>query len=356
MTVRIAIGQFKELTEEKLRFAAQIGATGIQMNCPLLPGEARWDYEDVRELVEQTQAHGLAFEAIENIPRRFYDKAMLGLAGRDEQIENVQQTMRNIARAGVPILGYNFNPTGVWRTTYSAPGRGDSRVSKFDLSLVKGKPADALRAFVGGPVGGAAEVTLLDDPDTFISADAMWRNYTYFIDAVLPVAEEEGLKLALHPNDPPVDMLGGIARIFSSPADFQRAYARYADSPAWGVNLCLGTCSQMRGGAENVRQMIDFFGPKGRIFYGHFRDVQGTVPVFQECFLGEGNYDPAEMMTRLINSGFDGFLLEDHVPHMDDDTAWDHRGRAHAIGYMQGLLNMAQMATSATVGGAARPT
>jgi mannonate dehydratase len=86
--------------------------------------------------------------------------------------------------------------------------------------------------------------------------------------------------------------------------------------------------------------MIEHFGPRGKILYVHFRDVQGSVPAFQECFLGEGNWNPAEIMLLLKRSGFDGFLLDDHVPHMDGDTSWGHRARAHAIGYMQGLLNM----------------
>ena len=97
----------------------------------------------------------------------------------------------------------------------------------------------------------------------------------------------------------------------------------------------------MPGGARNVRETIEFFGPKGRIFYVHFRDVQGTVPNFQECFIGEGNFDPAEDLMLLKRNGFTGFLLDDHVPHMDGDTDWNHRGRAHAIGYMQGLMQMA---------------
>ena len=93
----------------------------------------------------------------------------------------------------------------------------------------------------------------------------------------------------------------------------------------------------MPGGRINVMRMIERFGPDGKILYIHFRDVQGTVPTFQECFIGEGNYDPAEVMLALRRVGFDGFLLDDHVPHMDDDSEWQHRGRAHAIGYMQGL-------------------
>ena len=118
-------------------------------------------------------------------------------------------------------------------------------------------------------------------------------------------------------------------------------------SPAWGVDLCLGTVSEMDG-EVSVNRLIDFFGPKGRIFYVHFRDVQGTVPRFKEAFIGEGNYDPARVLRRLATVGFDGFIIDDHVPAMvgDEDTwadtasaAYCSRGRAHAIGYLQGLLN-----------------
>jgi mannonate dehydratase len=101
----------------------------------------------------------------------------------------------------------------------------------------------------------------------------------------------------------------------------------------------MGCWSEMRAGA-GVLDAIEYFGSRGKIFYVHFRDVQGGADNFQECFLGEGNWDPAEIMLLLRRNGFDGFLLDDHVPHMDDDTPWGHRARAHAIGYMQGLLNM----------------
>jgi mannonate dehydratase len=141
-----------------------------------------------------------------------------------------------------------------------------------------------------------------------------------------------------------------VARIFREPEGFKRA-ERIAEETgagdAWGLDLCLGCCSEMPGGAVNVREMIEYFGPRGRILYIHFRDVQGTVPTFQECFLGEGNWDPAEIMLLLKRNGFTGFLLDDHVPHMHDDSEWNHRGRAHAIGYMQGLLNMMERVTEA---------
>ncbi len=338
--IRVAVGQFNEMTDEKLKFAAQIGVSGIQMNTPILPGDTQWQEADLRGLVDKARAHGLTLEAIENVPVHFYDKAMLGLPGRDEQIENYCATVTAVGAAGIPVLGYHFMPNSVWRTERMAPGRGGAGCTQFDMAVVEqGSGRDAWSRFLPTRLG-RQEAMPLRGPGEEIDAETMWANYAYFMKAVLPVAEAAGVKLALHPDDPPVPMLGGVARLFWEPAGFKRAFEISAGSPAWGLDLCLGCCSEMTGGSSNVREMIEFFGPKGRIFYVHFRDVQGTVPNFTECFIGEGNFDPAEVMMLLIRNGFDGFLLDDHVPHMEGDTGWNHRGRAHAIGYMQGLLRM----------------
>ena len=188
--------------------------------------------------------------------------------------------------------------------------------------------------------------TVFDEAE--VDAATVWANHQYFLDAVLPTAEEVGVRLALHPDDPPVTAsLGGAERVFTSPQALLRALDQSRNSPSWGLNFCLGTVSEM-GGAEAVNMVIDEFAPRGKIFYVHFRDVQGTVPRFAECFLGEGNLDPADVVSRLHRQGFDGFLIDDHVPAMigDLDTwgdtspqAYCSRGRAHAIGYLQGVLN-----------------
>jgi mannonate dehydratase len=348
MTIRIAIGQFNELTEERLRFASQIGATGIQMNTPKLPGEAWWEEADLRDLVTRTEAHGLKLEAIENIPTHFYHKLMLDLPGWEEQLDNVCRTIRNVGRAGIPVLGYHFMPNSVWRTERSAPGRGGAGCTQFDMAAVEAAASvEDLRRFLPTGLGKLESMPLRGPGEPIIDEETMWANYTRFITAVLPVAEEAGIRLALHPDDPPVPVLGGVARLFWRTEGFKRAWEISGGSPAWALDLCLGCCSEMTGGAVNVHEMIRFFGPKGRLAYIHFRDVQGTVPNFTECFIGEGNFDPAEVMMLLIENGFDGFLLDDHVPQMDGDTAWNHRGRAHAIGYMQGLLRMAALRQAA---------
>lgn len=344
MNIRIAVGQFHDLTEERLRFAAQIGASGLQMNNPTLPGETRWEEGDVRALVEKVAAAGLRFEAIENVPTHFYHKAMLGLEGRDEQIENYKATIRAVARAGVPVLGYHFMPNSVWTTDSQARTRGGATARQFDMAVVEANAdnLELLRSFMPTTLGRASSMPVFGKDGPQVSEAQMWENYEYFIKAVLPVAEEEGLRLALHPDDPPVPMLGGVARLFYKPENFKKAYEIAGRSPAWALDLCLGCCSEMPGGKDNVREMIEYFAPRAALAYIHFRDVQGTVPNFTECFIGDGNYDPAEVMVLLAKNGFDGFLLDDHVPKMEGDSDWNHRGRAHAIGYLQGLLRMGE--------------
>jgi mannonate dehydratase len=339
MAIRVSLGHVDEYDDTVAAFAHQLGLTGVQLHAPTaLPGKpGYWTVEELQALVDRCAADGLTIDGLENVPSAHFDKVQRGAPGRDEQLENYQRTIRNMAQVGLHLLGHHFMPTFVWRTDMTARGRGDAAVTAFDLDEV-----DA---------GNALASYRLTPPDPLpapLSAEQMWASYQYFLDAVLPVAEEVGVRLSLHPDDPPVDVpLGGAARIFSSPAGLREGLRRAGDSPAWGVTLCLGTVSEM-GGAAAVDEVIDELGPLGRICYVHFRDVQGVVPRFTECFLGEGNFDPARVIRRLRDVGFDGFLIDDHVPAMVGDVAtWGDtspaaycsRARAHAIGYLTGVLN-----------------
>jgi len=320
-TIRVAIGQFKELSHEQLTFAQQIGASGVLLNTPVLPGDQRWELNDLQWLRRRCDQYGLRLEALENVPTSFYDRAMLGLDGRDQQITNYQATIRNMGEAGIPILGYHWMPNGVWRTP-NVKGRGGAITTAFDMALVDTQPLQ----------NGIREHPLAQG--RIFSAQQMWDNYQYFMERVLPVAEASGVTLALHPDDPPVPMLGGIARLFGSFEGFRRAVETF-DSPRHGLDFCMGCWSEMGPGAIDA---IRYFGARGKIVYVHFRDVQGHVPVFQECFLGEGNVDVVAAMRALKQVGFSGFIIDDHVPQLIDDTGWGHRGRAHATGYIMGLV------------------
>lgn len=339
MAIRVSLGHVDEYDDRVAAFAHQLGLTGVQLHNPTaLPGvPGYWTVEELQALRDRCTGDGLTIDGLENVPAAHFWQVQSGLPGRDQQLENYCTTIRNMAQVGLHLLGHHFMPTYVWRTDMTAKGRGGAAVTAFDLD--QASDGNALSTYKLTP----------DEPlPQPIDAEQMWANYQYFIDAVLPVAEEVGVRLALHPDDPPVDRpLGGAARIFSSPAGIAEGLRRAGGSPMWGLNLCLGTVSEM-GGEEAVNAVIDRLGPPGRIFYVHFRDVQGTVPRFRECFLGEGNYDPARVIRRLRDRGFDGFLIDDHVPSMVGDgatwgdtspEAYCSRGRAHAIGYLTGVLN-----------------
>ncbi|WP_436499803.1 mannonate dehydratase [Actinokineospora sp. HUAS TT18] len=339
MSMRLSLGHIDVYDDRVAKFAHQLGLTGVQFHTPnLLPGDdGHWSMSELRAMRERCDRDGLRIDGVENVPLAHFWKVQRGLPGRDEQIDNYRKTIANLAAVDVRMLGYNFLPSFVWRTNMLDRGRGDSMVTSFDLADIdKGNALEGYRLAPSEPF------------TEFITAEQMWANHKYFLDAVLPVAEEHGVRLALHPDDPPVDApLGGAARIFISPASLLRAREQAGNSPSWGLNFCLGTVSEMAG-EESVNEVIDTLGAAGAIFYVHFRDVQGTVPAFKECFLGEGNYNPARVIRRLQSVGFDGFIIDDHVPAMvgDPDTwmdispeAYCSRGRAHAIGYLQGVFN-----------------
>ncbi len=313
LQMRLGLGQFKQATDERLRFIKQLGVEDVVFNTPLLPGDTHWAFMDLLHLRTQCEDAGLRLFAIENVPIPFYDKVMLGLPGRDEQIGHMAATIRNMGRAGIPILGYHWMPNNVWRTSRTTPGRGGAKVTSFDMDLARNAPLSHDREY---------------------TEDELWANYTYYMKAILPVAEEAGVKLALHPDDPPVASLGGIPRLFRNFEGFKRAM-EIGNSPMSGLDFCHGCWSEM--GRDTI-EPIRYFGERGQIVYVHLRDVQGTANNFRECFINEGQCNTFEVMKTLKEVGFNGIMIPDHVPHLVEDTSWGHRGRAYAIGYMTALL------------------
>jgi mannonate dehydratase len=350
---RIGLNPVHAITDEVSTFAHQLGVPRVVLwpsrwlDSP--DGPACWTLEALLAAKRSCDERGLVLEAI---GAHNYIRAMLGLPGADRQIEQCITTIRSMGAVGVRVLDYFWAPNGAWRTGFTDELRRGAMTNSFDLSLVEA--ADAVernRLWDPDRTSPAfAQVYELPD-DVIVTEDDLWKTYEYFLRAVLPVAEEQGVLLAVHPADPPVPMLGGIGRMLRSPAHYRRAM-ELADSPAWGVLACLGSISEMPGGAANVFEMIDTFGPLGKIGLVHFRDVEGSVPRFRETFLGEGNYEPFAVMKRLLEVGYEGLIIEDHYPVLAGDTRgepstfYGHRARAHAIGYLQGLLQAAQAALS----------
>ena len=318
LPMRAALGQFNELTDEMCQFIKQMGCDDFLMNTARLPGEAQWEYDDLAGLVARARSHDLRLMALENVPVAFYDKVMLGQPGRDEQIEHMAATIRNMGKAGIPILGYHWMPNSVWRTQPPARLRGGAEATRFDGAAHADAPLSHGRVY---------------------DAEEIWDNYAYYLERILPVAEEADVRLALHPDDPPVPSLGGVARIFGSFEGFRRGMDTF-DSPHHGLDFCMGCWSEM-GGHDSVMRGFEYFVPQKKVYYIHFRDVRGEADCFHECFIDEGQVDTFAAVRRLRELDFDGFLITDHVPATVGDSPWHHRGRAHAVGFIQALIQAA---------------
>ena len=281
---------------------------------------AHWDFLDLVQVRSRCEDAGMRLFSIENpFPHWCWDRIKLGLPGRDQQIENLAITIRNMGRAGIPVMGYNWmvnHPRATryaWRTSLTTPGRGGSQATSFDMELAKESPLFRDREY---------------------AEEEMWANYEYFVKAIIPVAEEAGVGLAVHPDDPPVEKLGGVARLFRNVDGFRRAMA-LADSPASGLILCLGNWTAM---GVDILAAIRHFGTRGQIIYVHAQGVQGTVPSFRESFLDEADCDFLAVLRVLREVGFDEILLPSHFPHTLYDNDREDNGLAYATGYMKGLL------------------
>ncbi len=312
--MRPGFGQFNVATPEYLQFAAQFGATDVLLNTPLLPGAERWELVDLVKLRLSVEQWGLKLSALENVPPHFYDQIMLGGPRRDQQIENMIYTVRNIARAGIPIFGYNWMPSHVWRTPPRAI-RGGALATAYDDRMGQQYPPTHGRVY---------------------SEEESWKKLEHWIRIITPVAEEEGIRLGIHPCDPPVEVLGGIPQVLRSFAAYKRLVEIYP-SDANGIEFCQGTFSEMADGVD-IYEKIRYFGSRNKILYVHFRNVSGVVPTFHEEFVNTGYVDMYRAMRTYFEVGFDGFFIDDHVPQTFQDTAWGHRGRAFANGYIQGLI------------------
>ena len=325
--MRVGFGQFTEASPEYLRFAAQYGATDVLFNVPSIPAAGgRWELYDLVRLRRNVEQFGLKLSAIENVPTSFYDHIMLGGPKRDQQIENMIYTVRNIARAGIPIFGYNWMPAYTWRTP-AAVIRGGAIATAFDYDLAKRLP---------------------NTHDREYDEEEMWGHLEHWIKIITPIAEEEGIRLGIHPCDPPAEKLGGVPQLLRSFESYKRLVEIYP-SDSNGIEFCQGSFAEMEG--DDIYEMIRYFGERKKILYVHFRNVSGQVPNFHEEFINTGYVDMYKAMRIYHEVGFDGFFIDDHVPQTHQDSAWGHRGRAFANGYMQAMIEAVTKQAAEASGG-----
>lgn len=306
------VGVMRGAEQDQRMFASVSGGTVGDRPADASP----WSEAALRRDQETFADNGFTLVALEDTPP--LDLARLGLPGRDEQIAHLITQVRAMGRLGIPTLCYNWMAVSSWcRTRIDAVGRGGALVTAFSSADAAALPTQA-------------------EPGEITPAQ-LWDAFAYFIAAVVPEAEAAGVRLALHPDDPPRATTRGVPRIMSSVDAFRRVVDLH-DSRANSITLCQGNFTMM---TDDLPATIREFGIRDRIAFVHFRDVIGTADDFRETFHDEGQTDMAACLRAYAEVGFDGPLRPDHVPTMAGESnarpgyAW--LGRLFALGYIRGL-------------------
>lgn len=291
---------------------------GVGSSTPRIFGvsENPWDYEALALYQQDLKEAGFALSVIEDSPPM--DALRLGHEGRDVELEHVCTLVTNMGKLGIPVLCYHWMPLlGPLRTSLALPGRGGALVTAYEHE----KLADA-------PLTSEGRV----------EEAQLWEALEWFLTRALPVAEKAGVHLAMHPDDPPISPVRGIARIMRSIEAFQRL-VDLVPSPANGITFCQGNFTLF---ADDLPATIRKFGEQGKIFFVHFRDVAGSPDSFVETFHDNGKTDMAACIRAYRDVGYNGPLRSDHTPTLEGDTAfvpgYSRTARLYAIGYIKGLI------------------
>lgn len=271
--------------------------------------ESHWD-----EVVSRFQNYGITPIIVEPMPNALHDHIKAGDAMRDECIEKVIKMLPIMASRGISTICFNWMAHIGWlRTRSDYPERGGAKVTAFNIADFK-------------PTGAT------------ITEDALWSNYKYFLDAVLPEAEKSGVCLALHPDDPPLPRLGGVSRIMISRENIRRAIFDVHPSDALGLTMCQANFFVM---GEDLSSVAEQF--REKIKFIHFRNTRGVPTAFRETFHDNGDIDMASTLNMYTRLGINVPIRVDHVPTLRAENTvhagYDALGRMFAIGYLKGILD-----------------
>ncbi|MDA0336677.1 MAG: mannonate dehydratase [bacterium] len=306
--IRIADRMSPRPTTQELEFFQQMAVDAASIWTSL--EDSTYQYMvDTRTLLA---SHGIDLFNIGILDLHCDPTMVLGLDGFSQKVEQYKDYLRNLGRAGIGYTTYahmaNIKMLPYYQTAVGVT-RGGLATREFDRELARDLPLSHGRKY---------------------SADEIWETFTAFICEVMPVAEEAGVRIGLHPDDPPLPTLGGVARIFAHVDGYERAL-EIANSPNFGLCLCVGSWAE--GGADmgrDVYDMIRHFGGQGKLFKIHFRNVDAPMPRFRETLVDDGYIDMYQVLKALQDVGFTGALLPDHVPG-------DGRNTAYTIGYMRAM-------------------
>ncbi len=356
--MKLGLGLYRHmLKRDNFRFARQAGATHIVAHLTdyFRPGKlstasgddvwgraahdsTHWTYDDLLALRRQINEEGLELAALENFDPGHWHDVLLDGPRKAEQLEHIKSTIRNMGAVGIPCMGYYFSIAGVWGRTEIQSARGRARgVGFLEAQTPPETPI---------PNGTVWNMIVDDSPPPGsvpeVSSDEIWGRLEDFLTQIVPVAEEAGVRLAAHPDDPPLPVVRGMARLVTQPQHYQRLLD-IVPSHHNSLEMCLGTIAEMADGDFDLYEAVERYSAQGKISYIHFRNVRGKVPNYEEVFVDEGDIDMLRVLKILHRNGFDGVLVPDHTPQMSCDDPW-HAGMAHALGWMSGSLNAIQQA------------
>jgi mannonate dehydratase len=327
----LKLGTQHDSADETLRVMAAFGVNHICSRLPSPRLDANWSVDGLSRLRERVESFGVTLDMVplplssNYITQVENPHIMLGKSPeRDREIDDLCQMIRNAARAGIPALKYNLSILGVVRTE-STRGRGGARYSTFVYDQAAQSP----------PLTEAGPVTEED----------AWERITYFLTRVVPVAEENKVRIACHPHDPgmPRDQgFRGVHRVLGS-VDGLKRFVEISPSPYHGLNFCQGTVSEMLAKpGEQIFDVIRYFGSRSKIFNVHFRNIEGGFLNFRETFPDNGDVNMIRAIRAYQAVGYDGMLMPDHVPHIEGD-AGGKEAFAYCFGYIQALIQMVNM-------------
>lgn len=322
--IQIAFQTTDKATDEDLQFYQQLG---VEWAMVTVREAEKHSLEFYQRLVKRFGEYGVKIYRLGNLSVHNVPEITLNLPGRDAKVEEFKRFIRNIGAAGIKYNTYAHMANGIW-TSNHIEGRGGMQARRLDIKNAKGRWGDEIYE---GPLTHGREYT----------EEELWENYAYMIREITPVAEEAGVRIGIHPDDPPVYGLGGIPRcMFGTFDGYKRAMA-IADSPNIGVCLCVGCW--LEGGevgmGNSVIEAIKHFGTAGQLFKVHFRNVSNPMPEpWVETLIDNGYQDMYAVMKALREVEFDGCIIPDHIPAM---LGGPRVGTAYSIAYMRALLQAA---------------
>lgn len=359
--MQIALGLYKHmLTRENYRFARQLGCTRVVIylvdynqlssagpvdevkndgNQPVgsasegwgIAGDPNglWTTEELVAIRKEIEDEGLVLEAVENIDPAFWYDVLLDGPEKVKQMEALKRLVQSIGRAGIPILGYNFSIAGVAGRITGNLARGAAATVCVDGIDQTPLPLGMVWNMVydrNAPAGTLPPIT----------HEEIWQRFEYFLKRILPVAEEAGVKLAAHPDDPPAAVVRSTPRLVYRPELFQRLID-LDESPSNTLEFCVGTVGEMAEGDIDVYEATERYSAQGRLGYVHLRNIRGKMPHYEETFIDEGDIDMFRILRILDKNDYQGAVIPDHTPLPSCDGPW-HAGMAYAIGYIRAAI------------------